>query len=233
MMRTVTTQSGLASAQRRFAKIASSVIAMLVIGVPVPASAGNASPHVYGQTIGNWGQAWWQWALNFPAATNPILQDGAVDCSVGQSGKVWFLAGNFGGISERSCTVRVGRALFFPLLNGLAWMPEDCTTVGGCRQLVSEVLIDGEVNLTCTLDGVPCVFTHEIVRAQSDPRPINFPPGSIATDWGYAPGPRPASISDGYWVMLDPLSRGLHTLNITAKRGEFLLDVTYNLIVSP
>lgn len=223
------------------AALIASALAMLLLATAPQAWADrddgddgeDATPKVYGKTIGNWGQVWWQWALNFPAATNPILQNGAVDCSVGQSGKVWFLAGNFGGTSERSCTVKKGRALFVPLLNGLVWMPEDCTTELACRELVSELLIDGLVNLTCTVDDTPCVFTNQIVRAQSDPRRLNLPPGSIAvTEWGYAPGLRPASISDGYWVMLDPLPPGPHTIRITAERGAFQLDVTYHLSVA-
>jgi hypothetical protein len=208
------------------------LLAAVVATSAIPAHADNAVPQVYGNSIGNWGQIWWQWALNFPEATIPLLQDGAVDCSVGQSGKVWFLAGNFGGVSNRSCTVRNGRALFFPLLNGIAWMPEDCTVANKCRTLVSEALIDGLVELTCVVDGTPCVFTHQIVRAQSDPRKLNFPPGSLAvTEWGYAPGLRPASFADGYWVMLDPLPPGPHTIRFTAKRAGFDLDVTYQLLV--
>ena len=217
----------------RLKQMVSSTLASLLIAAAMPAAAddGEGRP-LYGKTIGNWGHAWWQWALDFPTATIPLLQNGPVDCSAGQSGKVWFLAGNFGGTSERSCTIKKGRALFFPILNGIAWTPEDCTTELGCRELVSEVLIDGLVNLTCTLDGTPCVFRTEVVRAQSDPRRLNFPPGSIAvTDWGYAPGVREMSIADGYWVMLDPLPPGSHTLRITAERGTFKLDVTYQLVI--
>ena len=100
---------------------------------------GNATPMVYGQTIGNWGQSWWQWVSNFPAAEDPILQDGSVDCSAGQSGKVWYLAGTFGGAAERTCSIKKGKAIFFPLLNGIYWtpldpaIPEDCTDEANCR----------------------------------------------------------------------------------------------------
>ena len=38
---------------------------------------------------------WWNWATQFPIATNPILAEGEVDCSLGQSGDLWFLAGTF------------------------------------------------------------------------------------------------------------------------------------------
>src|SRR5512134_2842630 len=102
------------------------VLAVLLMAATLPASGGNATPNVYGQTIGNWGQSWWQWALSFPTIVNPVVVDGSVDCTAGQSGKVWFLAGNFGGTSERTCTVKSGKALFLPLLNGIFWTPEDC-----------------------------------------------------------------------------------------------------------
>lgn len=198
---------------------------------------GNATPNVYGRTIGNWGHRWWQWVSNAAAADNPTLQNGSVDCSAGQSGKVWYLAGNFGGTSERSCSIKKGRALFFPLFNGIFWtpldpnIPEDCTDETSCRAGVA-VNTDALTNWTCTVDGTPCAWFAQIVRAQSGARPFNIPAGSSFTAFGYAPGVREVSISDGYWVMLDPLPRGAHDIRFTAATaGGFLLDVTYHLTV--
>ena len=197
----------------------------------------NAAPRVYGQTIGNWGHAWWQWVSNFPAAGDPILQDRNVDCSAGQSGKVWYLAGNFGGTSERSCSIKKGKAIFFPLFNGIFWtpldpaVPEDCTDALSCRAGVAANM-DKLTNWTCTVDATPCAWFTQIVRAQSDAQPLNIPDGSSFTDFGYAPGVREISISDGTWVMLDPLPHGTHEIHFTAKdSGGFSLDVTYHLTV--
>jgi len=47
----------------------------------------------YGRTYGDWMAAWDQWALSIPVANHPLFDNG--DCSVGQSGPVWFLGGNF------------------------------------------------------------------------------------------------------------------------------------------
>lgn len=192
---------------------------------------GNATPVVYGQTIGNWGQAWWQWVSNFPAAEDPILQNGSVDCAAGQSGKVWYLAGTFGGSADRSCSIKKGKAIFFPLFNGIYWTPEDCPDEASCRAGVG-ASVDTVSNWTCTVDGTPCVWFTQIVRAQSDARPLNIPAGSSFTAFGYAPGLRQISIADGYWVMLDPLPRGTHEIHFTATTsGGFSLDVTYHLTV--
>lgn len=212
------------------------LIALIAALVMLPASAENATPTVYGKTMGNWGQAWWQWALNFPSADNPIQQDGYVDCSAGQSGKVWFLAGTFGESVERTCSIPEGRALFVPIINSLYWTPEDCASndVKTCREKSAGQGIDSILSWTCTVDGVPCAWFAQVVRAQSDPRPLNLPAGAIAaTDWGYPPGVREKSIADGYAVMLDPLSRGQHTVHITssAESPSFSLDVTYHLTI--
>lgn len=192
----------------------------------------------YGKSIGNWGHTWWQWALSLPTKDNPIVQDGTVDCSVGQSGKVWFLAGTFGESAERTCSIKKGMALFFPLYNGIYWtpldpaLPEDCIDEFTCRTGVG-ASIDKLTHWACTLDGAPCVWSYSVVRAQSNARRFNVVAGSILTDFGYAPGIRETSISDGYWVMLDPLPAGQHTLHFTSSNEEgFSLDVTYHLTVN-
>jgi len=52
------------------------------------------------------------------------------------------------------------------------------------------------------------------------------------------PGPSP-SVADGYYVLLEPLSPGEHTIRIQAKaqpinaaENSFTLDVTYELLVA-
>jgi hypothetical protein len=199
-----------------------------------PSRAGNATPQVYGKTIGNWGHAWWQWALNFPTANNLLLQDGDVDCSAGQSGKVWYLAGNFGGAvgeanpAERTCSIKKGKAIFFPLFNVIRWTPEDCKNERNCRKVASKV-IDAITSWTCTVDDTPCVWSAQIVRGQSDAQPFNIPGGSIVdTLFEQDPGRRMISIADGYWVMLDPLPPGEHAIHFTSNGS---LDVTYHLTV--
>lgn len=74
----------------------------------------HATPH--GQTYGEWTAAWWQWALSIPADRNPLLTSGEF-CGEGQSGPVWFYAGNFGWDEEKFCTVPKGKALFMPVYN--------------------------------------------------------------------------------------------------------------------
>jgi len=48
-----------------------------------------------------------------------LLTVAAVDCSLGQSGPVWFLGADFGGIASRACKdpIPPDVALFFPVTN--------------------------------------------------------------------------------------------------------------------
>src|SRR5262249_55520548 len=77
----------------------------------------NSNP--FGITYGEWSAAWWQWLLAIPAPVNPNLDLTGANCGQGQSGQVWFLAGNFGGTSTRTCTMPAGRALLVPILNAV------------------------------------------------------------------------------------------------------------------
>src|SRR6059058_3845619 len=62
---------------------------------------------------------WWQWALGTPASENPLTDTTGQFAAVNQSpsGRIWFLAGNFGGTTVRTITVPKGAALFFPIVN--------------------------------------------------------------------------------------------------------------------
>jgi hypothetical protein len=207
-------------------------VACFSLALPIPALAAAANPRVYGKTIGDWGQAWWQWALNFPTAINPILApDGDVDCSAGQSGEVWFLAGNFGGTSIRSCAIPRGKALFFGIINGIYWTG-DAPDLAGLRAGVA-MGTDAVDAISCSVDGTPCAYFTPIVRVQSAALPLNLPEGSIAvTDFGYAAGVYEESVADGYWVMLDHLKPGDHVIHFTVHNTfGFELDVTFNIEV--
>lgn len=213
------------------------VFALATVSSSLQAQTSPANPEIYGKTIGNWGLAWWSWALGFPVATNPVFADSNVDCAAGQKGDVWFLTGTFEAKAERTCTVKKGKALFLPILNTLTFAPDFCKDVSSCRFDADITLTQGgKFDWTCTVDGIPCIFKSPVVRAQSQPLPLNLKVGTLATEadgFGLEPGVRKIAISDGYWVMLDPLKPGVHTIHFTAATvGGLNLDVTYHLMVS-
>src|SRR6185503_2388565 len=118
--------------------------AALALGTSLSAQADKAKlqiPHVfppssapYGKTFGEWSAAWWHWATAAPVASNPIADQTGQNATLGQSGKVWFLAGNLGGTTERTVTVPSNKALFFPLINTVYFgFPCDDRNLPGCE----------------------------------------------------------------------------------------------------
>jgi hypothetical protein len=87
----------------------------------------NSQP--FGLSYGEWSAKWWQWVYSIPLEKNPqyqgIVQPPSVpvavtvDCSLGQSGPVWFLGASFGGLASRECKdpVPPDVSLFFPMTN--------------------------------------------------------------------------------------------------------------------
>ena len=224
---------------------------VLLLQVTPVLAAQNPNPgvlppdsHPFGKTYGEWNAGWWQWFFSVPASKNPgLATNGTLDCSVGQSGNVWFLAGPFltSGSFTRSCTVPVGKALFIPLIN--SWVDNVCNTppftVDQLRALAASSVIPTE-NLHASIDGNP-LTNLESYRAISPVFSYTLPPSPdnlIDAAFGVSlPGPcwpsltvTPA-VADGFYIMLAPLTAGSHSINFGGSGPGITLDVTYNLTV--
>lgn len=214
---------------------------MILFGVIVQtvfistASASASIPPVqsptYGGTYGEFSARWWQWLLSIPAAVNPNLDTTGEHCALGQYDDVWFLAGNFGGSSVRTCTIPAGKPIFFPVINSLAFKPVGKDTLNSLRSLAAG-FPDSVTTLTVTVDG-NAVNNY---RVRSPSFTIIAPPKGIVTPGALqAPGNTDTLVSDGYWVLLPPLAADTtHTIHINGTTsGGFELDVTYTLNVAP
>ena len=210
----------------------------------------DATPTVLGKTIGEWSVKWWQWAFAIPASTNPMLDKSGAFSHLGQQGPVWFLAGWWGeGEATRSSTVPRGKYILFSPANAI-WLntppngDDPNNTEADFRQFANDGLppsIGGE--LEATLDGNPIVFNPKtpIIRSQSPVFTALFPPDrSPPFDNVFGLDPKTLTgypiVSDGFWVMLPPLSPGNHngpepgdhTLHFKAGEAQ---NITYYLTV--
>jgi hypothetical protein len=212
-----------------------------------PATPGVAPPqsNPYGSSYGEWAARWSQWVYSFTANTFPPNQSGPVDLSAGQSGQVWFLAGTVGGGPvTRTGTIPSGTALFFPILNYINDYPcpdpnfqpapgqslEDFLTQG------AEAVIAATTELEVVIDGHPLEDPFDY-RATSRLYTFTADPSLIAFD-PCVTGSEQYGVTDGYWVMLRPLSVGAHTISIHGRLdfpdgSSFVVDVTYRLQVVP
>ena len=108
-------------------------LALAVLNSPVAAGdKGDSNPRVIplhekvgGMSYGEWSGAWWRWAYSFPADTNPVSDTTGAFAGLGQTEKVWFLAGTWLSPDPtpivRTVTIPPDKPLFFPIFNSV-WL---------------------------------------------------------------------------------------------------------------
>jgi hypothetical protein len=225
-------------------KVASGFITLLLGIVAGAAQAAGPLPphsHAFGRSYAELGAAWLEWALAAPSSTNPILDMDGSYAAMGQSGKVWFLAGTTGGNATRSVTVPRGTALFFPIINSFwvntpelgdpAWSPEQ----EAFARSILAMDMDTAQDLVLVIDGKSYPVTPEY-RVPSTVGNCVLPADNLFVYFGFAvlPGPHEC-VADGYWALLPPLSVGKHTIRFAGGLASsgFELDVTFNVTVTP
>lgn len=222
----------------------------------------DSSP--FGQSYADWAVAWWQWAISIPAETNPIVggdcgqgQGGEVWFLAGNMGGVETRQCTLP--SDVGVLFPIANGLCVPCPE--VWGPDECAllqadALAGCfdgffDEAALVVELDGEPLENPTSYLVPTTLT-ELTYEGADPSLFFTPadavePGVPAADAECAAplsepnacdapaGPRPAS-AGGFWVMLDHLPPGEHTVRFGGALGPaesplLELDVTYELTV--
>jgi hypothetical protein len=191
----------------------------------------------FGLSYGEWSAEWWKWLSSIPGETNPSNDPVGKYCKTNQNGPVWFLAGSAGETQNRRCDVPAGKAILFPALTtecsyAETLNAEDLEDLESCAINEHEVQIVGdEVSKEVTIDGEE-IKNLDDFRVQSPPFNFTFPAKNL---FGAQPGPT-TGVSDGWFIMLEPLSPGNHTVSFSGKvyrplGGGFSTSATYLLNV--
>lgn len=217
-------------------------VAALLTGAPA-ASASVADLQVYpsgvapaGKTYSQHATAWWKFMLAQPAATNPIADTTGEDADNGQSGSVWYLAGQFAGDAPvtRNVTIPFGRTIVIPVVNGLYGAfpdePAELRTEAYVRSQVTPQL-KAATNLKLSIDGSQ--VTNVKGRYFEESTLFNFTFGADNV-FGVPTGTQLAPAADaGYYLALYPLLPGNHTVKISGTVPDSgSVDVTYKIRVS-
>jgi hypothetical protein len=112
-----------------------------------------------------------------------------------------------------------GKALFMPVYNWIFGSGVfDCDpTVPGVPCNVDDLSALAAANtevatvLEVTIDGVPVQNVRDYRASSPDPFSITYPENSVV---GVPAGTYYPQVADGYWLMLAPLSKGKHTIEI-------------------
>lgn len=240
--------------------IAFSIVVGVLAGSVPGVYAANANPGVlppyakpYGNTYGEWSAKWYQWQYSLPVDQHPLFD--TADCSEGQTGPVWFLGGTFTireedgvviGEAQRNCAMPVGKALFFPILNGECDKIVDGSTDEEFLRACANTQADHIQDLEVAIDGKE-VEHLGLYRAESPFFTFGpLPENNILSYSGFpeaTAGTTVESVGDGYYLMLAPLSVGDHTLNFkgavvfTSEEDgfdfRFEVDIAYFITVQP
>jgi len=229
----------------------------LTLGVAQPAWATvqivPPSNNVAGQSQLYWAQAWWQWVLGIPTPNNPLLDTTGADAGVNNNGPLFFLAGNFGGVSVRTIDVPDGKPVFFPVINSFfvpinsdgTFNSAPCPTpltLSCAIQAASFTQVSG---MAVSIDGVSLDNAQIEQHRQTstsyfsvDLPGTTVPPDNVLGVTGpIVPGANTWT-QDGFYITLDDLSVGTHVLRfegegVSLAGGPISLDVTDTLVVVP
>ena len=225
------------------------IMAVMALIMSTPAAfARNSNPGVFpiqsrphGLTYGQWSARWWQFALQ---QTNLNI------CTPDRPGsRVTFLAG---GSVLPSCTVPVGMAIMFPVFN-VEWSvaeaqaqqmmtpgqsclipgPPDGTSdadLQACATAQANHALDADASLKAAVDGVKL---QNLPNYRAVSPPFDFT-AAVGNPFSVPAGPS-RGVADGFWIILTPLSPGMHTVHFSASVPffPFSTDTTYHLMVQP
>ena len=188
-----------------------------------------------GRTASALSVAWWQWAESFPDGEGPVDNRTGANCALGQTGKVWFLAGGFGSSKiQRTCRIPAHKSIFFPVINMVYWRARD-SHAETCKIARHDASLNNRTppDLYVEVDGVP--VKDVLAYRATTPKCFDLFKRVPSTVPHYNAYP---SASDGFWILLRPLSKGTHTIkfggkyhNDIAALGNMQQDIEYTAIV--
>lgn len=189
---------------------------------------------VHSKSLEDYANMWWQWTYTMPKEVSPVRDNTGENCHVGQSGDVWFLAGGYGTSKiSRECVIPAGKHIFFPVIN-MVYYPGrkgalSCEDAKAAAALNNDELLSIEITLDSLISSNP---THARISSTECFDLLGLVPEEYK-----APRVYPAA-TDGFWIMLKPLSKGEHLLKFDAQYNrdkggysKMAQDIEYKLIV--
>jgi hypothetical protein len=181
---------------------------------------------------------WWQWIMSIPVDENPTTDTTGEDCSQGDFGDTFFLAGNLGGKTERECTITEGQDILIPIVNTICIKTEPPETQESLLAICKDFTAQTK-NLQLIIDGKHVRNLESFRVTNSEFFTIDAVDDNIFEPLGLPAGSYNA-VADGYWALIEGLSAGEHDITIvgkqhghfsTGEKWDFKTDVTYHITV--
>lgn len=198
----------------------------------------NTNP--FGKSYAGWTEAWWRYVMQFDCANIPTNDQTGANSNVGQTGPVYFLVGTSGGSANRTVVIPKSKGILFPIITYLNdypcpdanFKPEQDQTLEEFLKEGAKATIDMAGNLKVDLDG------KTIINVSSYRVPTNMFSFTGNADLASCVDPcitglKQEAVSDGYWIILKPLSKGKHILHFHGEISNygFEVDVIYTIFI--
>lgn len=224
--------------------ITASLIALLSVQIMLLDKlvyADNINPGVfpldskpYGLSYEDWTIKFWQWILSIPSDKNPITDQTGEHCGQNQnvSSQMFFLSFSSGGGATRTCTIPYGTAILVPV------------NVVECSFLEFKVKTEEELH-TCAREDEssnPLAFLSvdgkeikDVLKYRVHSRAFDL---NIADKSLFGVSGQTRAVSDGYWIILEPLPIGKHDIHFKASLSDpttgilnYSDDLVYTIII--
>jgi hypothetical protein len=185
----------------------------------------NSSP--YGISLPMWTTKWWQWFISIPNNQHPFADTTGDKCGTNQEGPVWYLTGSAGNV-VRNCVIPSDKAIFFPILNTECSYSEspELKTEKDLRKCA--VTSNNNADLKAILDN-RLIKSIDKYRVTSPLFNVTYPSDPVfPTNSNFS-----QAVSDGWFIMLEPLKPGSHQLKFAASQpmpSTTAMNVTYNIM---
>ena len=144
---------------------------------------------------------------------------------------MWFYAGTFGTNAESDCTVPAGKMIFMPVYNWIFGAAVyDCEpTVPGvpCHvptlRAKAAAAVNAAETVEVTIDGELVQDIWDYREVCPEPFEVTLPENAV---FGLPAGTFFPHVTDGFWLMLTPLSKGEHTLRAYVSAPSVQLEFT-------
>ena len=182
----------------------------------------------------------WKWIISLPQDKNPWADQTGKNCVIGQletNASVFYLSGNGGGKSDRTCKVPAGKGLFIPV------SPMEISDKEAPNRSIEDLHKiakkdqDSVTSLYLKIDDKE--YTRQDLskyRIPTENFEVTFPKNAI---FGATEGISKA-VADGYYVITELLKKGNYTIlyksslicpEIDCIQPNFAQDIKYTLVV--
>jgi hypothetical protein len=181
----------------------------------------------------------WKWVISLPKDKSPWQDATGANCDNGQSktnSSVFYLSGNGGGISVRTCKVPAGKGLFIPVSPMEISDKEAPNRSVEDLHKISKKDQDSVTSLYLKINDKE--YSRQDLskyRTHTGVFEVTFPKNAI---FGATEGTSKA-VADGYYVITQPLAKGTYTIQYKSSlicpgtdclQPNFAQDVKYTII---